>query len=62
MTQAAKSDRLDRMAEVLDDIDRHNIERKKWLDDWKLAHEVLLADLNMLREDVRQMRLDEVAE
>jgi hypothetical protein len=54
-----QEERLLLIAEALDDIDRHIVQRKKWVENWKTEHEVLLQSLGMLRDDVRQMRLDE---
>ena len=55
-------ERLQLIMEALDDIDKHIVQRKKWIENWKLEHETLVQGLNMLREDDRHMRLGEGAE
>lgn len=49
-----------RISDALDAIDALELERKLWLEDWKRRMESARGSLNMFREDVRQMRLDEV--
>ena len=54
-----KENAFARIAEVLDELDALTVERKEWLDAWKLSRVILTNDLNMCRDDVRQMRLGE---
>ena len=45
--------------EELDALDAYDAETKRIREDRKLGRETILASIRMLREDVRQMRLDE---
>ena len=51
-----------KIAEALDALDAHDKVKDEWMDGWKKQREILRADLASFRQDVNQMRLEEVAE
>ena len=58
MTQSA-DEKARTVVDELDTLDAYDAETKRIKDDRKLGRETILNSIRMLREDVRQMRLEE---
>jgi len=62
MTPYTATEKARILVEEMDNLDQYDAQTKEMNKQRKLGREQILNSIGMLREDVRQMRLDEVAE